>query len=248
MQVIATSTELRKEPDYSASLETELLAGTLFEVEGEHHHPLDNSRWYFGRSAFDGYVGWVNSSGLSRIITTPTHRVSVVRTPVYFEPDFKSPRRSMLSMNAQVCVVEEKDEYAKLDHFGWVFKDQLVLAGKQATDFVAEAMKLVGTPYYWGGFDTNHGIDCSAVVQHALFACGITVPRNSGDQQKAIGVACDDLPCERGQLLFWPGHVGIVVSSTELLHASIFCRNVAIEPLEKAIAERGEPTARKRIA
>lgn len=41
------------------------------------------------------------------------------------------------------------------------------------------AMKLVGTPYRWGGDDPIHGFDCSGLVQELLASVGMDPP---GDQ------------------------------------------------------------------
>ena len=76
-------------------------------------------------------------------------------------------------------------------------------------DFVAVAERFLGTPYLWGG-KTNHGLDCSGLVQVALNACGIPCPRDSDMQEQALGTAIDIAQARRGDLVFWKGHVAIV--------------------------------------
>lgn len=40
-------------------------------------------------------------------------------------------------------------------------------------DFVYEALRLIGTPYRWGGRHPDVGLDCSGLVTHLLFKlCG----------------------------------------------------------------------------
>ena len=76
-------------------------------------------------------------------------------------------------------------------------------------DFVAVAETYLDTPYLWAG-RTSFGIDCSGLVQTALEACGVAVPRDTDMQEKAIGeqVAFDgDIAgLARGDLVFWKGH------------------------------------------
>jgi len=104
------------------------------------------------------------------------------------------------------------------------------------TDFVAVAERFLGTPYLWGG-KTNLGLDCSALVQVALNACGIACPRDSDMQERAVGALVTSLSTlERGDLVFWRGHVAIVHDASTLLHANAFAMAVTIEPITAALA------------
>ena len=74
------------------------------------------------------------------------------------------------------------------------------------------------------------------LVQIALTACGIAAPRDS-DMQQALGEPVPpDAAFIRGDLLFWPGHVGIARDAETLLHANAFHMAVAAEPLRPALA------------
>ena len=102
--------------------------------------------------------------------------------------------------------------------------------GAGCDDWVAVAESLIGSPYRWGG-RASTGLDCSALVQLALAVAGKPVPRDSGPQHD-IGTALqriDDL--QRGDLVFWAGHVGIMQDGDRLLHANAHHMAVASEPL-----------------
>ena len=121
------------------------------------------------------------------------------------------------------------------------------------TDFVAVAERFLGTPYLWGG-KTALGLDCSGLVQVALTACGVSCPRDSDMQETALGtaVAADLSTFERGDLIFWKGHVAIVRDPGSLLHANAYHMAVAIEPIAEAVARirnaGSEITSIRRIA
>jgi cell wall-associated NlpC family hydrolase len=121
------------------------------------------------------------------------------------------------------------------------------------SDFVAVAERFLGTPYLWGG-KTALGLDCSGLVQVALTACGISCPRDSDMQEDALGTAvhADLSSLNRGDLVFWKGHVAIARDRSNLLHANAYHMAVAIEPIADAVIRirnaGSEITSIRRIA
>ena len=140
----------------------------------------------------------------------------------------------------------------KARHGGWFVADHLAPLGEVETDPVDVALRFLGAPYLWGG-NESLGLDCSGLVQQALRACGIACPRDS-DQQMTLGEALEAAePLQRGDLVFWRGHVGFVSGEDTLLHANGHHMAVVAESLEGAIrrieaAGSGLPTGRRRMA
>ena len=66
------------------------------------------------------------------------------------------------------------------------FRRPRVGAGDRLKDYVRAAERLVGTPYLWGG-KTSLGLDCSGLVQLALYAAGIECPRDTDMQEAEVG-------------------------------------------------------------
>ena len=119
--------------------------------------------------------------------------------------------------------------------------------GDTESDFVAVAERFLGVPYLWGG-KTALGLDCSGLVQIALSACGLSCPRDTDMQEAALGnqvtANADYCDLERGDLVFWKGHVAIVRDGASLLHANAFHMAVAIEPTRRG--DRPHPCCRQR--
>ena len=188
----------------------------------------------FVRAEADGYVGYVAEAALAPACEA-THRVSSRATHAYRDPDLKSPDLLLLSLGARVRVTARQDRFCQTQA-GWVPEGHLAPIETPEADPVAVAQRLLGTPYLWGG-NSALGIDCSGLVQAALLACGLPCPGDSDQQEAALG---QTLPAgsapERGDLLFWKGHVALVSDPQTLLHANAFHMAVAREPLAPALS------------
>jgi cell wall-associated NlpC family hydrolase len=121
------------------------------------------------------------------------------------------------------------------------------------TDFVAVAERFINVPYLWGG-RTSFGLDCSSLLQLSLISAGKTAPRDTDLQEQMVGSAVEggaSALLRRGDLVFWKGHVGIMIDGEYMIHASGHHMSVVIEELKDAIARIGKtgstPTSVKRL-
>ena len=200
----------------------------------------------FGQARRDGYVGWVRLEVLTSAAEAPTHWVSALRTYAFSEPSIKSAPVGRLSMNALGREMRRDGRFVQLQGSGWVVDHHLRRLGDWAGDPAEVAHAFLGTPYLWGGRESV-GLDCSGLVQQALYACGTAAPRDS-DQQARLGREVGREALQRADLVFWPGHVGIMLDAETLLHANAFHMAVAAEPLAVTLARVGEPSACRRLA
>ena len=200
---------------------------------GEDFHVLDSTAgWAWGYSGHDHYVGYVRQDALSEP-TTPSHLVSAREALLFERADIKSPAAMSLSLGARLAGEMEGD-FLKTA-FGFVHARHVMPVGQKREDAVATAAQLIGAPYLWGGRGAG-GVDCSGLVQVALALAGIACPRDSDQQREAIGRELDaGEPLKRGDLVFFPGHVGFMADDTSLLHANAWWMSVTIEPLQHVV-------------
>jgi cell wall-associated NlpC family hydrolase len=83
-------------------------------------------------------------------------------------------------------------------------------------------------------------------VQQALYACGRACPRDT-DQQAQLGAPAPSEDLGRGDLVFWAGHVGMMLDGERLAHANAHHMAVAVEPLSQVAGRIGAPTAFRRL-
>jgi cell wall-associated NlpC family hydrolase len=235
-RVVVGVAPLRREPRGDAMLDSEVLWGETLNILEE-----DDEGWARVRLDRDGYVGHLPGSAILKGESpAATHRVATLGTFLYPDTSIKRPPVDRLSFGSPVGVraIREVDGRAwALTEQGALVAGHLVPIDVREADPVAVAERFLGVPYLWGG-RSSLGIDCSGLVQTALFACGIAAPRDSGDQETALGVPVDLDPAawRRGDLLFWPGHVALVRDRETFLHANGHAMAVAIEGIAEGLA------------
>ena len=230
-QAIAASAPIRRTPEPHGAVDDQLLAGDVFALLEE------KDGWGWGFSRADGFVGWVELLALSEEVEPVDHRVTALRTYAFSEPDLKSEPNLLLSLNCSFRAGRRESRYVEAIGLGWIFTGHCAPLDEAAGDFVAVAESFLGAPYLWGGKESL-GLDCSGLVQMALLAAGSALPRDSDQQEAYCAANWTDVTAstdrQRGDVVFWPGHVGIMTDSEHLLHANAHWMDVTLEAFEEA--------------
>lgn len=231
-------------PDALSEASSQLLHGEGFAV-------LDLAgNWAWGYSTHDHYVGYVAADLLGEQ-RPATHIVSAREALVFAEPSIKSAVVAVLSLGARL-VGTDSDKFVETS-LGYVHQRHVSSIASKLPDYVATAEGLLGSPYRWGGRGAG-GIDCSGLVQLVLGLAGLDCPRDTDQQITALGTEIGDGDAlTRGDIIFFPGHVGLMIDEHNLIHANAYWMAVTIEPLTDVVArlapEHEKPiTGRRRIA
>ena len=223
-------------PDRNSAIDDQLLYGQIFLVSSS----SDDGRAYgqvqplYGEQA--GYVGYVDWRHLKEPKGGSFATISAIKAPVFSRADIKSPILSFLSHGSRVgdggisgAFLNIGNGYIHTHHLGYEFG--------RVDDFVETAKGYLGLPYIWGG-KSGDGVDCSGLVQMALWASGRDCPRDADQQEAALGHDVEVRPdlsgLRRGDLVFWKGHVGIMEDAHTLLHANGHFMMTMREPLNDA--------------
>ncbi len=258
-------------PNDEAALDSEALWGetvTVFDTR-------NGFAWC--QLARDGYVGYVPADALQAAAAfggrAATHRVSALSTLRYAAPEATKRATGELAFGTVLVAHAIDGQWLRLSDpgergtagagagdaagGGFVLRAHVVPIREHAPDIAATALRFLDVPYLFGG-KSARGIDCSGLVQLALQAAGVECPRDTDMQASELpgDVALPDpetLPgLNRGDLIYWPGHVGIMIDEARLVHASGTPMCVCVEAVgDVARRSRGEgpvAVAVKRIA
>ncbi len=249
MRVAAPVAPMHRAPDHASERVDEMIYGETFAALAPAGDSADDFVW--GQARRDGHVGFVPAGALAPVADPPTHRVAAIRTYAFAEASIRSAASGPFSLNALVRIEAQEGAFNRAADGGWFWSGHLALIGSFERDPAAVAERFLGAPYLWGG-RTSAGLDCSGLIQQALYACGKACPRDA-DLQLAEGrkiagadMAPSDLACSdlaRGDLVGWRRHIGMLLDETHLIHATAYHMAVVIEPLADATA-RNEAAGR----
>jgi cell wall-associated NlpC family hydrolase len=234
---------LRKTPNADAEQVSEMRFGDrLTSYETKHG-------WHWGQCERDGYVGYVANSGFTELKFTATHRIKNRTSLVFPKPSIKSPPLDTLTYFSGVEVIGGDAKFCEIKGDGFVHAHHLTpIADWRERDIVFTAGRMLGAPYLWGG-NTPVGLDCSGLVQLACEAAGIACLRDSDMQAASLGAVVADISkLHRADIVFFPGHVGIMTDQTMLLHANAYHGCVVVEPLADVISRGSPVTTVRRLA
>lgn len=228
MHCTGNATFVRETGSHEARASSQLLAGETF-------HLLDvTGDWAWGFCGHDGYVGYVERAALEAGALAATHKIVARTAPLFAQADIKTPVVGWFSAGARIAG-EEQGDFVVTAH-GAVHIRHVAPASKCRADWVAAAEQQLGQPYVWGGRGAG-GLDCSGLVQLALGQAGINVPRDTDLQRESMGEELPDYaPLQRGDIIFFPGHVGIMMNGETMLHANAYWMSTVTEPLADVVA------------
>lgn len=243
MRFCQSVTSILEKPHASSVQVSEGLYGEAVTIL-EHH-----GDYCLIRTCRDDYTGFVSPKALvDKTTGSSTHVVRKRFTPLFSKPDIKSAVVRVLPFGAELNLHTASDDFQQTVQGDYVYSAHCqAIDTVLSDDLVALASDIyLGSPYRWGGRSPG-GLDCSGLVQMCAFAAGQMLPRDSGPQERFISNAVAETDRRRNDLVFWPGHVGLLVDPDNLLHATAHSLLTVVEPLSQVVDRAGPVSSIRRL-
>lgn len=206
---------IRKEPDDTAEIISQLLFGEYLEVLEE------NNQWRKIKCMHDGYEGWIDEkqiqpiseSAWERIKSLPSQRLLLSTLPIV------TPDGSVME------ILKGSELNGLLNREASWSNQYKLFYEKESLPPISEiAYSYLNSPYLWGGRNP-FGIDCSGFTQLVAAFHGIQIPRDAKDQvHHGTKVHFDQI--QPGDFVYFINdqdkihHVGIAMEKDKIIHAS----------------------------
>tara|TARA_Y100000590_G_scaffold329973_1_gene374782 strand:- start:2240 stop:2974 length:735 start_codon:yes stop_codon:yes gene_type:complete len=215
-----------KKKNIKSEVVTQLLYGETFKK-------LQNyGSWIKIKNDSDNYKGFIKRKKFFHNQRN-THKVCVLYSSLYSKPNHKNKINKKLSFGSKIEIKDQKKEFYKFDNM-WIKKRDLKKSSFKSKDLFKNIKKFLNVKYKWGGKHFK-GVDCSGLVQLFLNFNNKFCPRDTSDQIKYFKKKIKLKNIKKNDLIFWKGHVAIVISKKELVHAYGPLKKTLIMPIKKTI-------------
>ena len=199
--------------------------------------------WYKIKLNADGYVGFVTKKKFTGPLK-PTHKVSVLSAYIYRGPHKKKKLSTKITFASKICAETKKGPFVKFQKYWIKNKDLRPINYKDKKKF-SRIKIFIGKKYRWGGKHFN-GIDCSGLVQLFINFNNKFCPRDTKDQLNYFKKRVRLKNIKKNDLIFWKGHVAVILSKNKLIHAYGPSKKVVIMNINYTI-KKIEKTANLKI-
>ena len=189
-------------------------------------------KWIKIKNDSDNYIGYIKNKKFP-VNQKNTHKVFVLYSNLYTKPNNKYKINKKLSFGSKVKVLGRKNNFYKIDNL-WIPKKNLKKINFKTKNNFANINEFINVKYKWGGKYFT-GVDCSGLIQLFLNFNNKFCPRDAADQVIYFKKKIRLENARKNDLIFWKGHVAVLVSKKRLLHAYGPFKKVLHMPIKKTI-------------
>ena len=215
-----------KKNNIKSGVVTQLLYGDTFKILTR------KGSWIKIKNDSDNYIGHIKNLKFLKSQKN-THKVFTLQSNLYSEPNGKKKIKQKLSFGSRIKVIDKKGIFYKFDHL-WIKKKNVKKINFKTKNNFQYIRKFINVKYKWGGKHFS-GIDCSGLIQLCLNFNNKFCPRDTKDQIKYFRKKVKLANLKKNDLIFWKGHIALVISKKTLIHGYGPLKKVIVMPIKKTI-------------
>ena len=214
-------------PNVKSEVSTQILYGEEFKILNK------KKNWLKIKTNFDNYVGYIKKRKFRKQFK-PQLKIFKSKSRIFTKKKDKfSPSKNFLYFASGISILNENKEYLEFEKNKWIKKKDTKNIHHYEKNFLKIIKLFLNSKYLWGG-KTLDGIDCSALIQIYFYYNRIFFPRDTKDQIKYCKKK-KNKKFNRGDIIFWKGHVGICLNKSKFIHAYGPRKKVLIMPINTTI-------------
>ena len=216
-------------------------------IYGEKYKILKYGKKYLKiKTSYDRYTGYIKPiKKYSKFIAT--HKIIKLKSNIYlgYKKKIKKKSKNYLPFASKLEILKRDNNFVMFEKNKWLKATDIVPVKKKVSNYKEIFKLFLNCPYKWGG-KTYKGIDCSALIQIFYKFNNRFFPRDTIDQIKIKKKLKEKKIFNKGDIVFWKGHVAVCIDSNNLIHAYGPEKKVIIMPILKTI-KRIEKTANLKV-
>ncbi len=230
-----------EKPKQNSNISSQIIYGEKFKILSK------NKKFYKIKLLYDNYIGFISKKIRSSNKFKPTHKIKVLKSRIYLGSSNAKKKKTnkWLPFGSKLEVLKKRQNFIMFEKNKWIKVIDASLIKVKNKNFIKIFNLFINCPYKWGG-KTFEGIDCSGLIQIYYKYNNKFFPRDTIDQiQQKKGLNFKK-NFQKGDIIFWKGHVAVCLNSKNLIHAYGPEKKVIVMPIQKTI-KRIEKTANLRV-
>ena len=221
------SINILEKPRVNSNISSQIIYGENFKI-------LRTNREYFKiKCLYDGYIGFIKKNKKFNYFK-PTHKIRVLKSRIYLGRRKKRTNK-FLPFASKIEILDKEKNFIMFEKDKWLRSKEICELSKKNKNYSKIFKYFLNCKYKWGG-KTFVGIDCSALLQIFFNFNNEYFPRDTVKQVKIKKGVLLKKKFQKGDIIFWKGHVAMCINSKDLIHAYGPRKKVVIMPIKKTIS------------
>tara|TARA_Y100000768_G_scaffold313498_1_gene248242 strand:- start:312 stop:1064 length:753 start_codon:yes stop_codon:yes gene_type:complete len=202
---------INSKPSPNSEILSQILYGEKFTILSK------TKNWVKIKTNYDNYIGYIKKKKFYQKFK-PERKIHKLRSKIFVKKNNKFfSSNKYLYFGSGIPILNKNKDFIEFDKNKWVRKKETKIISHKEKNFIKVLKIFLNCKYLWGGKSCD-GIDCSALIQIYFYYNRIFFPRDSKDQIKFCKKKIKK-KLDRGDIIFWKGHVGICLNKSKFIHA-----------------------------